>query len=198
MEKAVFMGDLLTASSRAEQGASTQPSGVSPEQLRAREVRRDRAFTGVPIPAVRPKLFRMKGRLFPRTKERVFDALWRLADRLGSLVLFRIWKMPPHRNVRTPVTIRRFRATNVELREHEEHADERAIRRTAEAERGGMSSKDSEARYARGENVGGTHRKAVRHEGPPRPRPADDEPQSRSARVPRGQDHLPESRRGSN
>ena len=40
------------------------------------------------------------------------------------------------------------------------HADERTIRRIAEAELGGISSEESVARYARGENPGGLHHKA--------------------------------------
>ena len=40
------------------------------------------------------------------------------------------------------------------------HADERTIRRIAEAQLGGLSSQESTARYDRGENPGGTHQKA--------------------------------------
>src|SRR3954468_20934374 len=47
-----------------------------------------------------------------------------------------------------------------------EYADERTMRRMAEAERGGLSSRESTARYERGENPGGLHHKAVRREGP--------------------------------
>ena len=40
------------------------------------------------------------------------------------------------------------------------HADERTIRRIAEAQAGGISSQESAARYERGENPGGLHHKA--------------------------------------
>src|SRR5689334_10035332 len=101
----------------------------------------------------------MKAPLLSRTTERLFDALWRALDRLGSLALFRVWKMPPHRNSRTPVARRT---------EPRPHADERTIRRIAEAQRGGMSSDESARRYAQGDNPGGTHGfRAVRHDGPP-------------------------------
>ena len=40
------------------------------------------------------------------------------------------------------------------------HADERTIRRIAEAQMGGVSSQESDARYQRGENPGGIHQKA--------------------------------------
>jgi hypothetical protein len=38
------------------------------------------------------------------------------------------------------------------------HADERAIRRTAEVQDGGVSSEESRAAYERGDNPGGLHR----------------------------------------
>jgi hypothetical protein len=43
-----------------------------------------------------------------------------------------------------------------------ETADERTIRRVAEAQAGGISSQESDARYERGENPGGLHHKAER------------------------------------
>lgn len=67
----------------------------------------------------------------------------------------------------------------------------------AEAERGGSSSRESSARYERGENPGGLHHKAVRREGPEHPRPRLDEPQERKEKVPGGERHLPAMRRGS-
>ena len=79
-----------------------------------------------------------------------------------------------------------------------EHADERVARRLAEAERGGLSSGESDARYASGENPGGTHHKAVRREeGPERPRPGRDEPRERKQRVPGGEHYMAAMRRGS-
>lgn len=76
------------------------------------------------------------------------------------------------------------------------HADERTIRRIAEAERGGLSSKESAARYMRGENPGGLHHKAVHHEGPEHQRPAFYEPQERKETVPGGERHIAVMRRG--
>jgi hypothetical protein len=77
-----------------------------------------------------------------------------------------------------------------------EHADERTLRRTAEAQRGGLSSEESAARYARGDNPGGTHRKAVRHEGAEHQRPGLYEPQERKETVPGGERHIAVMRRG--
>lgn len=87
-------------------------------------------------------------------------------------------------------------ARRVVSRPAPEHGDERTVRRMAEAERGGLSSQESAARYARGENAGGTHRKAVRHEGPAHLRPSLYEPQERKETVPRGERHIAVTRRG--
>jgi hypothetical protein len=76
------------------------------------------------------------------------------------------------------------------------HADERTMRRIAEAQHGGESSQQSAARYARGENPGGTHHKAVRHDGPAHQRPALYEPQERKETVPGGEKHIAVMRRG--
>jgi len=82
--------------------------------------------------------------------------------------------------------------------QQEQHADERAARRAAEAEHGGLSTEESDARYERGENPGGLHHKAVRREeGPEHPRPEQEEPQERKERVPGGERHLGAVRRGS-
>jgi hypothetical protein len=75
-------------------------------------------------------------------------------------------------------------------------ADERTQRRMAEAEHGGVSSAESAARWARGENPGGTHGKAVRREGPERARPGQEEPPDRKERMPLGHKYMPASRRG--
>ena len=88
----------------------------------------------------------------------------------------------------------RFRPT---IRAPIEHADERTIRRMAEAERGGTSSRESWARYVRGENPGGLHHKAVRREGLEHPRPRLEEPQERKEKVPGGTRRIPVMRRGS-
>lgn len=80
----------------------------------------------------------------------------------------------------------------------QEPADERTMRRVAEAQNGGISSAESDARFARGENPGGMHHKAVRRdEGEVHPRPEREEPQGREERVPGGQRRLAETRRGS-
>jgi hypothetical protein len=91
----------------------------------------------------------------------------------------------------------RRRPTPARRRPTIEHADERTIRRIAEAERGGLSSRESAARYERGENPGGLHHKAVRREGPEHPRPRLEEPQERKEKVPGGTRHIPVMRRGS-
>lgn len=76
-------------------------------------------------------------------------------------------------------------------------ADERTIRRVAEMQDGGMSSAESAARYASGDNPGGTHRKAAhRGEGRWHQRPTDEEPEGHKERVPGGDRHMPETRRG--
>jgi hypothetical protein len=46
------------------------------------------------------------------------------------------------------------------------------------------------------ENPDGTHRKAIRHEGPAHLRPGRDEPQGRKETVPRGVRHIAMGRRG--
>jgi hypothetical protein len=89
-------------------------------------------------------------------------------------------------------------ATRPALRAVKDHADERTIRRIAEAQSGGTSSQESAARYARGENPGGMHHKAVRRdEGPVHPRPEYEEPQERKETVPGGERHIAVNRRGS-
>jgi hypothetical protein len=73
--------------------------------------------------------------------------------------------------------------------------DERAFRRTAERERGGISSAEAAAAFARGEIKGGTHGgKAVHFDGPEHQRPNLDEPMPRVARRPRGNGHMAERR----
>jgi hypothetical protein len=78
-----------------------------------------------------------------------------------------------------------------------EHADEKTIRRLAEAERGGLSSRESSARYERGDNPGGLHHKAVRREGPEHARHHLDEPKERKEKVPGGTRRIAVMRRGS-
>jgi hypothetical protein len=76
-------------------------------------------------------------------------------------------------------------------------ADERTMRRVLEAQYGGISSQESAERYARGENPGGTHHKAVRRDGPEHQRPEMEEPQERKQTVPGGEKHIPVTRKGS-
>jgi hypothetical protein len=78
-----------------------------------------------------------------------------------------------------------------------EPADERTIRRVAEAQSGGLSSSESAARYERGENPGGLHHRAVRREGPEHPRHHLEEPKERKEKVPGGTRRIPVMRRGS-
>jgi hypothetical protein len=83
-----------------------------------------------------------------------------------------------------------------------EVADERTMRRIAEAQNGGMSSAEGTERWLRGENPGGLHHKAQRRPEdepdmmPERERPEQEEPQGRKERMPGGERHLPENRRG--
>lgn len=123
---------------------------------------------------------------------RISQFVLRLTDKLFPRELWGGLQQTEKSGARRPVeSARRFVS-----RPAPEHADERTARRMAEAERGGLSSKESAARYARGENPGGTHRKAVRHEGPAHLRPALYEPQERKETVPRGERHIAVARRG--
>jgi hypothetical protein len=76
-------------------------------------------------------------------------------------------------------------------------ADERTIRRMAEEQNGGMSSEESLRRYERGENPGGLHGGAVHADLSENQGHHPEEPQGRAIRRPRGDDHLPEARKGS-
>lgn len=100
------------------------------------------------------------------------------------------------RRVKSALLARR-RPTLARRRPTPEHADERTIRRMAEAERGGASSRESSARYERGDNPGGLHHKAVRREGPEHARHHLDEPKERKEKVPGGTRRIAVMRRGS-
>src|SRR5262249_53502212 len=76
-------------------------------------------------------------------------------------------------------------------------ADERTIRSIGERIAGGLSSKDSDARLASGENPGGLHQKRVPREGPEHQRPKLEEPEGRQELGRRRERHLREMRRGS-
>ena len=81
-------------------------------------------------------------------------------------------------------------------------ADERTMRRMAEAEHGGISSAEGMDRWLRGDNPGGLHQRAPRRPAdeadmmPERERPQQEEPQGRKERIPGGARHLPTARRG--
>jgi hypothetical protein len=83
-----------------------------------------------------------------------------------------------------------------------EIADERTMRRIAEAQQGGMSSSEGMERWLSGANPGGLHHKAPRRPEdepdmmPERERPEQEEPQGRKERSPGGERHLAETRRG--
>jgi hypothetical protein len=78
---------------------------------------------------------------------------------------------------------------------HRASGDERALRRAAERERGGMSTAEAAAAFARGEIKGGTHGgKAVHFDGPEHQRPNLDEPVARVERHPHGENHMAERR----
>lgn len=82
-------------------------------------------------------------------------------------------------------------------RPRSDRADERTLRRLAESERGGLSTRESAARYERGENPGGLHHKAVRRKGPEHPRHHPEEPRERKEKVPGGTRRIAVMRRGS-
>jgi hypothetical protein len=69
---------------------------------------------------------------------------------LVGAVLAAVWSA---RKRRAPVRVKHQKQAT---------ADEKTIRRIAEAQAGGISSAESDARYARGENPGGLHHKAQR------------------------------------
>jgi hypothetical protein len=77
-----------------------------------------------------------------------------------------------------------------------DHADERTIRRVLEEQHGGISSEESDARYASGENPGGLHHKMAHHDGPEHQRPSLEEPQDRKERRPGHNKHMSANRRG--
>ncbi len=58
--------------------------------------------------------------------------------------------------------VQRRRASTRVMHRRPQTADERTIRRIAEAQAGGISSQESDARYESGEHPGGLHGKAFR------------------------------------
>jgi hypothetical protein len=99
--------------------------------------------------------------------------------------------------IRLKTIVRARRSARAWWRPPSERADERTLRRQAEREGGGLSSRESVARYERGENPGGLHHKAIRREGPEHPRHHPEEPRERKEKVPGGVRHIPVMRRGS-
>lgn len=81
--------------------------------------------------------------------------------------------------------------------------DEKTMRRVAEAQHGGLSSEESAARYARGENPGGTHAFTAKTPNPEtgatpvHQRPEFEEPQDRVERTPGGERHMSSVRKAS-
>lgn len=114
----------------------------------------------------------------------------------GSILRRWLGQMIVRLALRVKTILQARRATRAGLRPTSEHADEKTIRRLAERERGGLSSRESAARYERGENPGGLHHKAVRREGPEHPRHHLEEPKERKEKVPGGERHIPVMRRG--
>jgi hypothetical protein len=131
----------------------------------------------------------MEGGMKPRGRERA-SRVRRWIGRVVARVVAELQAVLRARRARRP----RWKPV---IRAAIEHADERTIRRMAEAERGGTSSRESWARYLRGENPGGLHHKAVRREGPEHPRPRLEEPQERKEKVPGGTRRIAVMRRGS-
>ncbi len=121
----------------------------------------------------------------PRQSEHT-SRLWRWFERLFDTFTARL-----------KATLRARRVARAWRRRKTEHADEGTIRRVAEAQRGGLSSRESWARYLRGENPGGLHHRAVRREGPEHPRHHLEEPKERKEKVPGGPRRIPIMRRGS-
>ena len=127
----------------------------------------------------------MKHVMKARQRERR-SRLWRWIGQVIELLAARV-----------KTILRARRPSRARARPRSDHADERTIRRLAESERGGLSSRESWARYERGENPGGLHHKAVRREGPEHPRHHLDEPKERKEMVPGGTRRIPVMRRGS-
>jgi len=88
-----------------------------------------------------------------RTWRRRARGAWRGVERAFGLVIGVVARAFLRRRGRVPARVS-SRAPVV--------ADERTIRRIAEAQSGGMSSSESAARYERGEHAGGLHGKARR------------------------------------
>ena len=127
--------------------------------------------------------------------EQVFHYVQSIADtvvdKLASLERFLPWHRAPARQQGAPAPTQRSGQSGPA------HADERTIRRMAEAERGGLSSQQSAALYASGQNPGGTHHKSVRREVPEHQRPELYEPQERKETIPGKEKHIAVMRRGS-
>lgn len=130
--------------------------------------------------------------MMPQRREQK-GRLWRWIVRKIRALAAQARSLLQARRARPPTPRRPARARPIAR----EHADERTIRRIAEAEGGGLSTRESDARYERGENPGGLHHKAVRREGPGEARHHLEEPRERKEKVPGGERHLAAQRRGS-
>jgi hypothetical protein len=125
--------------------------------------------------------------------------VWRIVKGLMKRVRRALRSFTLVRRIVRPLSQGRVRRTAMDVlaRRTPWYADERTLRKTAEAERGGFSSQESAARFARREHRAGTHQKAaMREEGPTHQRPEQEEPQARIERTPGGEKHMPDVRRG--
>ncbi|MDI1450885.1 hypothetical protein [Polyangium sp. 6x1] len=92
----------------------------------------------------------------PRRWQRRVRGAWRGIQRAAGLlsaVVAAVWLVQKGRLGRSGRRVVRTRP---------KQADERTMRRIAEAQSGGISSQESDARYESGEHPGGLHGKAVR------------------------------------
>jgi hypothetical protein len=94
--------------------------------------------------------------------------------------------------------VRRAAEARIEIRRTGQRSDERTLRRVAEAQQGGLSSQESAARYARGDNPGGIHHRAAPHlrEGQLYEGPDGEEPPARAERAPGRPKRMASTRRG--
>jgi hypothetical protein len=92
----------------------------------------------------------------------------------------------------------RAAAGRAEFRRTEQRADERTLRRVAEARHGGLSSQESAIRYVRGDNPGGTHNNGAPHlrDRQLYPGPDEEEPPARTERAPGKAKRMASTRRG--
>jgi hypothetical protein len=130
-------------------------------------------------------------------------SLWRLLRRLARRLRRRLSSSRLLRRMTGSWRSRLVRRTAGQARRHRAawNADERTMRRVAEVQRGGLSSEQSDARYASGQHPGGIHQRST---APPpadadssqHQRPEHEEPQDRVERVRGRERRMPSTRRG--